>query len=117
VESAEDAVGIQKRVHLGASPSSQQFACDPPGLGPAVLAVQIRPALRGGGDLEPTDGLNAQPSEWVSAPNFSTVYFANSVMVLDGLVWNTRPGACDDDPPVVNNGPRSSTVTSVQPAR
>ena len=26
-----------------------------------------------------------------------------------------QPGACDDDPPVANSGPRSSTVTSVYP--
>ena len=79
--------------------------------------LRCRSAQRSGVEAtsSPPTGLNAQPSEWVSAPNFSTVYFANSVMVLDGLVWKTRPGACDDDPPVVNKGPRSSTVTSVQP--
>ncbi len=36
-------------------------------------------------------------------------------MVLDPLVWNTRPGACEVEPPVANSGPRSRTVTSVQP--
>src|SRR3954471_15563067 len=36
-------------------------------------------------------------------------------MVFDGLVANTRPGAWDDEPPVVNRGPRSSTVRSVYP--
>lgn len=36
-------------------------------------------------------------------------------MVFDGLVANTRPGACDVDPPVVNKGPRSTTVTSMPP--
>ena len=36
-------------------------------------------------------------------------------MVFEGLVWNTSPGACDVEPPVANSGPRSTTVTSVQP--
>ena len=36
-------------------------------------------------------------------------------MVLDALVWNTSPGACDVEPPVENSGPRSRTVTSVHP--
>ena len=34
---------------------------------------------------------------------------------FDGLVRETRPGACDDDPPVAYSGPLSSTVTSVAP--
>src|SRR5947208_5844042 len=36
-------------------------------------------------------------------------------MVFDEFVWKTRPGACDEDPPVAGNGPWSTTVTSVQP--
>src|SRR3954469_24748793 len=36
-------------------------------------------------------------------------------MVFDGFVWNTRPGACEEEPPVANSGPWSTTVTSVQP--
>lgn len=63
----------------------------------------------------PPTGLKAHPSGCRSEPNFSTVYFANAVMVFDGLVWNTSPGACEVEPPVANSGPRSTTVTSVQP--
>ena len=40
---------------------------------------------------------------------------ARSVIVFDGLVWNTRPGACDEDPPVSGSGPWSRTVTRSQP--
>src|SRR5690625_3046863 len=36
-------------------------------------------------------------------------------MVLDGLIWKTKPGACDDDPPVLKRGPWSTTVTSWAP--
>src|SRR3954451_3456758 len=36
-------------------------------------------------------------------------------MVLEELAWKTRPGACEDDPPVAGSGPWSTTVTSVQP--
>src|ERR1700754_4851449 len=36
-------------------------------------------------------------------------------MVFDGLVWKTRPGACEEEPPVAGRGPWSTTVTSVQP--
>ena len=47
--------------------------------------------------------------------DFSTVYRANSAIVLDPLVWKTSPGACDVEPPAANSGPWSRTVTSVQP--
>src|SRR4051812_12629350 len=60
----------------------------------------------------------SMPPTWrkqSSSRNFETVYFANSVIVLDAFVWNTRPGACDVDPPVRGSGPWSSTVTSAQP--
>src|SRR3954464_15673503 len=36
-------------------------------------------------------------------------------MVFDGFVWNTRPGACELEPPGANSGPWSTTVTWVQP--
>src|SRR4051794_16369455 len=36
-------------------------------------------------------------------------------MVLEELVWKTRPGACELEPPVAGSGPWSTTVTSVQP--
>src|SRR5690349_7155361 len=36
-------------------------------------------------------------------------------MVLEELVWKTRPGACEVEPPVAGSGPWSTTVTSVQP--
>src|SRR4051812_12735956 len=43
------------------------------------------------------------------------VYVANALIVFDGFVAKTRPGAWEDEPPVVNSGPRSSTVTSMYP--
>jgi hypothetical protein len=52
VESAENAIGIQQRMHLCTLSRGQQFASDPPRLGPAGLAVQVRPTLRSRGDLE-----------------------------------------------------------------
>src|SRR5687768_14161639 len=36
-------------------------------------------------------------------------------MVLEGLAWNTSPGAWDVEPPGAGKGPWSTTVTSVQP--
>src|SRR6476469_999064 len=36
-------------------------------------------------------------------------------MALLGLVWNTRPGACEDDPPGAGNGPWSTRVMSSHP--
>src|SRR6478609_7371110 len=36
-------------------------------------------------------------------------------MVLDWLFWNTRPGACDVEPPASSSGPCSTTVMSFQP--
>src|SRR5436190_2038717 len=36
-------------------------------------------------------------------------------MVLDGLAWNTSPGACEEDPPAAGSDPWSTTVTSVHP--
>src|SRR6478735_7625069 len=47
--------------------------------------------------------------------SFSTVYLANSAMDLDGLVWKTRPGACDVEPPGMFNGPWSRTVMLFHP--
>ena len=38
---------------------------------------------------------------------------AKAVIVFEGLVWNTNPGACEVDPPVANRGPQSTRVTSV----
>src|SRR5688572_29964731 len=52
-----------------------------------------------------------------SEHDFSTVYRANSAMVLEPLVWNTRPGAWEVEPPAANNGPCSMTTTSDQPRR
>ena len=52
-----------------------------------------------------------------SEHDFSTVYRANSAMVLEPLVWNTSPGACDVEPPAANSGPCSMTTTSDQPRR
>jgi glycine/D-amino acid oxidase-like deaminating enzyme len=40
---------------------------------------------------------------------------AKAHIVFDGLVAKTSPGACDVEPPVAKRGPRSTTVTSVQP--
>src|SRR2546423_250878 len=57
----------------------------------------------------PTD--RKHPRAWYLA----TVYRANSVIVFDALVWNTRPGACEEEPPVANSGPWSTTVTPVHP--
>src|SRR4051794_10210841 len=50
-----------------------------------------------------------------SEVNLSTVYRANSAIVLEPLVWNTRPGAWDVEPPVAKRRPWSTTVTSAQP--
>src|SRR5689334_7239213 len=36
-------------------------------------------------------------------------------MVFEGFVWKTRPGACEEEPPVAGRRPWSTTVTSVQP--
>ncbi len=36
-------------------------------------------------------------------------------MVLDGLVWNTSPGAWEVEPPGSSSGPCSMTVMSFQP--
>src|SRR5215210_6071558 len=46
-----------------------------------------------------------------------TLYLARSVIVLDGLVWNMSPGACEVDPPASKSGPWSKTTTSRQPSR
>ena len=54
------------------------------------------------------------PSSW-RALYFSTVYAAYSVIALEPFVWNTRPGACEDEPPAAHRRPWSRTVTSVQP--
>ncbi len=62
----------------------------------------------------PTGRKHGSPSR-SSAVSFSTVYRASSVMVFDGLHWNTRPGAWELEPPVAYSGPWSSTVMSVQP--
>jgi hypothetical protein len=46
----------------------------------------------------------------------STVYRASCVIILEGLVWKARPGACEEEPPVAGIGPLSMTTTSVQPS-
>ena len=52
---------------------------------------------------------------FLSDCSFSIVYLANRVIVFEGFVWNTRPGACDVEPPGMLSGPCSMTVTSLQP--
>ena len=47
--------------------------------------------------------------------NFSTVYLANRVIVFEGLIWKTRPGACEVEPPGRLSGPCSMTVMSDHP--
>ena len=46
---------------------------------------------------------------------FAIVVIANSVIVFDAFVWKMMPGAWLVEPPVLNNGPWSTTVTSDQP--
>jgi hypothetical protein len=57
VESAEDALAVQQRVQVHAFGGAQQPPVDSPRRGPAGLAMQISPAFLGGGDLEPSDGI------------------------------------------------------------
>src|SRR5690606_25500975 len=45
------------------------------------------------------------------------VRWASWHMTREGLTWKTKPGACEEDPPVTGRGPWSTTVTSVQPRR
>ncbi len=53
----------------------------------------------------------------VSSPAYSsTEYWARRHIVREPFVWNTRPGACEVDPPVSNSGPWSRTSTSVIPS-
>ena len=47
--------------------------------------------------------------------SLSTVYVANSVIVLEELVWKTSPGACEVEPPVSGSGPWSTTVMRSHP--
>ena len=63
----------------------------------------------------PPTWLKHQAPSTSSPRNFSTVYDANALIVREALVWNTRPGAWDVEPPVSGSGPWSRTVTSVQP--
>ena len=63
-------------------------------------AFEVGPAGRGRGQLQPADRPEAGTPPTDRADYLATVYRANSVMVLLGLVWNTGPGACAVEPPV-----------------
>ena len=43
------------------------------------------------------------------------MYLAKSAMDFEGLVWKTRPGAWDVEPPGIFRGPWSRTVMLFQP--
>src|SRR4029077_7971061 len=60
-------------------------------------------------------GNRAGPPAVTSDPYLRTVASAVSVMNRDVLVRLISPGACEDEPPVANNGPLSTTVTSGAP--
>ncbi len=116
VEPPEDLVRVDQRVQRRTLGGGEQPALDPPGLRPAGLAVQVGPALGGGGDLEATDRVEGPAAaDAAGAELLDGVARRTRVIVFDGLVWNTSPGAWEVEPPVANSGPRSTTVTSVQP--
>src|SRR3954468_579666 len=60
-------------------------------------------------------GSSAGPPVVARLAYFRTVASAVSVMNRDVLVRLIKPGACDDEPPVANSGPLSTTVTSGSP--
>ena len=81
-------------------------------------AVQVGEPLRGRGDLQPTDLLEAPRAVEVEAgAACRRCRSRTAVIVFDGLAWNTSPGACEVEPPVSGSGPWSMTVTSVEAAR
>src|SRR3954449_851044 len=60
-------------------------------------------------------GSSAGPPVVARLAYFRTVASAVSVMNRAVLVRLIKPGACDDEPPVANSGPLSTTVTSGSP--
>jgi hypothetical protein len=70
VESAENSLAVQQRVQVHTFSGTQQSAVDPPRRAPAGLAVQVRPAVRGGGDLETTDGVEGPAVRMVKGAEF-----------------------------------------------
>lgn len=60
----------------------------------------------------------SRPPTWLKQSRSTSlfmVYLASSVIVFEEFVWNTRPGACDVDPPGKAIGPCSTTVMFFQP--
>src|SRR3712207_2374110 len=97
--------------------SSASTTCDSTPQEVAQPCLRCRSASRSGvvATSRPPTWLKHQAPSTSMPASFSTVYLANAVIVLEALVWKTRPGACDDEPPVSGRGPWSSTVTRSQP--
>ncbi len=70
VKAAQDSRAVQQRVQLDALVRADQPPRHSPGLRPTRLAMQVRPALGGGGDLEPAHPVEHRPIAMVQSGEF-----------------------------------------------
>ena len=118
VEAAEDAVA-RRAAGAAATHSSgvDEPALDAPRRRPSPACGAGRPAAPAvvATSSPPTWLKHHCPSSVEASELLDGVAWRTRSSSCDGLVWNTRPGACEVEPPVGEQRPWSTTVTSVQP--